>query len=441
MAAAEITNDPAPCGGRLRILFVTSDKFPPFRPAAKFVFSEGLPSRGEKIDWLLQAAEADISGGARPYCGGTAHVAATNDGQTRWARVKKHCVDIRNDLRAFGLLRSGAYSLVQIKDKYLGALLVVAAAKIYGVPVFYWLAYPHAEASTYAAKRGVARYAFYYLLRGAAQAFLLYRIIAPACAHIFVQSEQMRRDVARRGIPLHKTTAVPSAVNLAEIDSSRPARYLSAARNTFVYLGTLQRERQLDFLVRVLKRVRERVPDARLLFVGKGEMPEDEALLRREAQRCGVSRAMTITGWLPFCEAWEHVRRAAVCVSPYYATPILLSTSPTKLVEYMALGRPVVASDHPEQSELVSQSGAGFVCSWDESEFAHAIVRLLDDPRMGDAMGRAGRRFVAAHRSYNAMVDLVGRRYREVLNESERLGGHIRSKRAEKSDAARGESD
>ena len=208
------------CDEKLDILFVTSDLFPPFRPAAKAVFAEGLAARGHRIDWLLQAAEPASPNGAQRFKGGTAYVAPTNSGGTRLARLRRHLANVRNDFRVFGLLKRNRYSLVQIKDKYLGALVAIAAAKLHGVPVFYWLAYPHGEASLYAARTGVARYRLIYRLRGALQRFLLYRIIMPACTHVFVQSEQMRRDVAREGIPLEAMTAVPSSLNLRDLDAT-----------------------------------------------------------------------------------------------------------------------------------------------------------------------------------------------------------------------------
>lgn len=419
-AADGVRNKPA---GGLRILFVTSDQFPPFRPAAKAIFSEGLVQAGHTIDWIMPAASPEQSGGATPFKNGVAYISPSNAGETRLARLRKHWAAIRNDLRVFRLVRSGRYSLVQIKDKYVGALFALAAAKLYHVPVFYWLAYPHGEASVYAARSGVARYAWFYRMRGLAQQWLLYRVIMPACAHVFVQSEQMRWDVAREGIPPEKMTAVPSSINLDDIDAATAVTATdiqSYGDKSIVYLGTLLRERRLDFLVRALARVLTEVPDARLVFVGRGEMPEDEELLRREARRLGIDRAVTITGWLPMPVAWEHVRRAAVCVSPYYPVPILRSTSPTKLVEYFALGKAVVANDHPEQSAVIERSGGGIVCRWNEAEFAQALITLLHDSERAAAMGKAGRQFVAEHRTHWAMVNLVAHRYRQVLDQPRR---------------------
>jgi glycosyltransferase involved in cell wall biosynthesis len=404
---------------KLDILFVTSDLFPPFRPAAKAVFAEGLAARGHRIDWLLQAAEPTSPTGEQRFKSGRAYVAPTNRGSGRFARLQRHLNDVRNDLRTFGLLKRHRYSLVQIKDKYVGALIAIAAARLSGVPVFYWLAYPHGEASLYAARSGVARYRWLYRLRGALQRFLLYRVIMPACAHVFVQSEQMRRDVAREGIPLEATTAVPSSLNLWDLDATAgPEADGPSVPPTVVYLGTLLRERELDFLVRAHALVVAEVPDARLQFVGGGWMPDDEQVLRREAERLGIGRSVSITGWLPMPEAWQHVRRAALCVSPYLPVPILRSTSPTKLIEYMALGKPVVANDHPEQADVLHASGAGIVCGWNEQEFATAIVELLRDPRRCKHMGAAGRRYVAEHRTHWAMVELVAGRYRQHLRES-----------------------
>lgn len=413
--------DAAPIGRtdeKLDVLFVTSDTFPPFRPAAKAVFAEGLAARGHRIDWLMQAAELSTPSGVQRFNGGTAYVVATNAGASRLARLKRHLADVWNDFRVFGLLRKHRYSLVQVKDKYIGALIAVAAAKLHGVPVFYWLAYPHGEASLYAARSGVARYRLLYSLRGALQRFVLYRLIMPACAHVFVQSEQMRRDVADEGIPLEHTTAVPSSLNLRDLElQAGQAEEPLDSPPTVVYLGTLLRERQLDCLVRAHAHVVRDVPEARLVFVGSGWMPDDEDLLRREAERLGIGGNVTITGWLAMPEAWRYVRRAAVCVSPYLPVPILRSTSPTKLIEYMALGKAVVANDHPEQADVLRASGAGILCRWNEDEFAAAIVSLLRDPQRRAKMGAAGRSYVAEHRTHWAMVELVYARYRRHLRE------------------------
>jgi hypothetical protein len=261
MATAEHTQRGA--ASPLRILFVTSDKFPPFRPAAKLIFSEGISRAGHRVDWVIQSGTATGATGIVRHGRGWACVAPSYDGSTRLERLRKHWADLRNDLRIGALLEGRRYSLIQVKDKYLGALIALAAGRRHGVPVFYWLAYPHGEASQYAARERVARYALWYWIRGALQRFVLYRIILRGATHVFVQSEQMRTDLAREGIPTHKMTAVPSSIDLAEIDAAMhmgshepPGVDAVTDRRTVFYLGTLLRERLLYFLVRAFAKLR-----------------------------------------------------------------------------------------------------------------------------------------------------------------------------------------
>lgn len=406
-------------GPRLKMLVMTSDLFPPFRPAAKAIFGDQFAARGHIVDWLLRP---DLRRGARAgthaFGQGKAYVARTDAGGSRLRRLRKHWLAFVNDLRVFTLVRSARYDLVQVKDKYLGALLAVAACKLFRVPMFYWIAYPHSESARYAARKGVARYRWLSLLRGVLQRFALYKLILPNAVHVFVQSEQMRKDMEAEGVPRENMTPVPSSLNLPRLDESSGTISKPPDERWIVYLGTLLRQRQLDFLVRVVARVLERTPDARLVFVGEGELAEDEQTLLEEARRLGIAHAITITGWLDETEAWNYVRAADVCVSPYLPIPILRSTSPTKLVEYMALGRPVVASAHPEQSEVIESSGAGLISEWNEAEFAAAILYLLEHPDEAADMGRAGRAFVERYRTHERMADLVENTYRRVLASS-----------------------
>jgi glycosyltransferase involved in cell wall biosynthesis len=404
---------------KLRILFVTSDKYPPFRPAARVIFGEEFVARGHVIDWLIQAERDCDASFEITYGLGTAYIAATDDGDSRRLRFRKHLLDFLNDLKMFRLVRRNRYDLIQVKDKYLAALLAILASKKGKTRFAYWLAFPHAEASLLEAREGTARYRYFYLLRGLFFKLLLYKIILPAADHIFVQSAQMKKDIAEKGIPLSKLTPVPGSLSLSDIpysQQSEPASPRHDDSKHIVYLGTLMRTRRLDFLIRVHARVVRSHPGALLYFLGKGEMPEDEKLLIAEAERLGIRDSIIFTGFLPMIKAWEYIRNADVCLSPYYPTPILNSTSPTKLIEYMAMGKAVVGNDHPEQSLVIEESGAGLCAPWDEDAFTDAINMLLDNPSLAHEMGLKGRSYVERHRTNHVMAKTVEEQYYSVCD-------------------------
>ncbi len=415
--ADALSDAPRAAGRRLRMLVVSSDRYPPRRVDVKVLFGEELAGRGHHIDWILQSEAECPRAYTTPWGGGQVWVGPTDLGSSLIRRMRKHARGIRNDWRLFELLRRGRYDLIEVKDKFVSGLLAMLAARWCGARFVYWLSWPFPEDYLIRAREGTARYPILYYIRGWSCRLLLYRVLLPAADHVFVQSEQMRRDVAAEGVPLEKMTAVPMGINPAVFlpaSSAQSRRVIPCGARCFLYLGTLGRSRRIDFLLHVLARVHAVLPEVKLYLVGRGEDPSDERFLVSEAQRLSLRTSVVFVGHLPWEEALGYVREADVCVSPFYPTAALNSASPTKLVEYMAAGKAVVANDHPEQKLVIEESGGGCCVRWDEDAFAQAIIRLIQEPALARAMGERGRRYVERHRDYKMIADIVERRFLEL---------------------------
>jgi len=401
---------------RLRLLIVSSDTYPATRVDVSVLFGEELATRGHVIDWILQSEHKCAKAYVARLGSGSVWVGPTDLGTSLLHRVRKHVLGIVHDLRLFALLRRGNYDIIEVKDKFLSGLFAIVAARLFRKRFVYWLSYPFPEAYLYGARDGTARYPTLWLIRGATFSFLLYRVLLRAADHVFVQSDQMQRDVAGRGVPLAKLTPVPMGVKLDNLPAGPRTenRVIPEGDRCFLYLGAIQPVRRIDFLIRVLAKVREQVSDAKLYLVGAGDDPSHEQSLVDEARRLNVLDAVVFTGQLPRDEAFEYVQEADVCVSPIFPNPVLNPASPTKLVEYMALGKAVVANDHPDQRMVLEQSGAGICVPWDEAAFASAIVKLMTSPQLATAMGERGRNWVASNRAYPIIADRVERAFLKV---------------------------
>jgi glycosyltransferase involved in cell wall biosynthesis len=290
--------------------------------------------------------------------------------------------------------------------------MALVAARLFKCRFIYWLSYPLPEFYLIRARDGTARYPLLYLLRGYTFKVLLYRLLMPRADRVFVQSDHMRRDIGAQGIALARMTAVPMGIQ-SQMFAAEPAvhgtRIPDNHRPCVLYLGGLDRARRLDFLLRVMVKVRAASPSARLYLVGRGDDPEDEKFLQAEARRLGIDHAVVLTGQRPRTEALEYVAEADVCVSPLPRSRLMDGASPTKLVEYMAMAKAVVASDLPEQRDLIERSGAGYCVPYEEQAFADAVLRLAEDPLRAREMGRRGRAYVLEHRSYQVIADIVER--------------------------------
>lgn len=402
----------------LNFLFSTADRYPPFRVDVTVLFGNEIAGRGHKIDWVMQSEESCYKSYLTEWSGGRVWVGKTDRGETRIQRLRKHIFSIINSLNMFKLAYRNNYDFIQVKDQFIAGVLGLFVARLNDIPFYFWLSYPYPEAALYEARQGTARYRYFYVARGVVFKFLLYKIILPGSDHVFVQSDQMKKDISACRINAEKITPVPMGVDgrtiSAAIDKIQELPDLEG--DSIVYVGTLIRVRKIDFLVRVLDLVRNERPEARLYLVGWGEDSEDIEVIEQQAQALGLRDMVHITGFLSQSEAFGYVLGATVCVSPFYPTPILNSTSPTKIVEYMALGKPVVANDHPEQKVVIEESGGGICVPYNECAFSEAILTILGDTEKAEQMGTKGRNYVFQKRSYQKIADMVEAQYINLVS-------------------------
>ena len=397
-------------------LCIAADTYPPARVDVTVLFGREMADRGHEIDWLLQSeAECDTNT-EQIWNGWRVFVGATDLGSSLFRRIHKHILGLSNDFKVFQLAKFNHYDFIQVKDKFLSALFGIIAAKKNKCGFVYWLSYPFPEASIYESRVGTARYRILYFIRGVIFKFLLYRVILPRADHVFVQSEQMKIDVTSQGISSSKISAVPMGYSPEDMELIQYPS-MDEEQCAIVYIGTLLKTRRLDFLVRVLAQVRHQMSNVTLYMIGPEELPGDMTVLLDEAKRLSVTDHLVMTGPVSRSLALGYVSRSRVCVSPFYPTPILNSTSPTKLVEYMAVGRPVVANDHPEQQRVISKSGGGVCVPYSEKDFADAIIELLNHPEVAERMGEMGAKYVRKERTYSSIADRVEEQYSSLVRE------------------------
>ncbi len=399
----------------LNFLFLTSDKYPPFRVDVSVLFGQEMIRRGHTIDWIMQSSDSCNQPYITNINGSTFYVGKSDKGSTRLSRLKNNIFNIANDCLLFRQLNNNKYDFLQVKDKFISAVIGILASRLYKTKFIYWISFPFPEASIYKAKNRTARYPIFYFIRGIIFKIILYRFIMPLSHHIFVQSEQMKSDIASNGIEPSKLTAVPMGVSLHEIPYQQLKTKIRHNEISVVYLGTLARERKIEFLVRVLSIVKQKIDNVTLYLVGDGETQEDRDIIINEDKKYGITESIKITGFLERKKAFEYVNLSDVCVSPFYPIPILNSTSPTKLVEYMAMGKPVVANDHPEQKILIEETGCGICVRYSEQEFADAIIKILKNLSYWSTKGLNGRKYVEDHRTYQKIADIVEERYQKIL--------------------------
>lgn len=212
--------------------------------------------------------------------------------------------------------------------------------------------------------------------------------------------------------PTGHVHVVPNGVDLdrfaaAEGSRERVRKALgwSADATVLGFVGSFKPWHGTGLLFDVYERLVTTRPAVRLLGVGDG--PE-LAGLRARAATSPSGGGVALVGRVPHVDIPAWTAAIDVVVAPYHATGNFYF-SPLKVVEALACGRPVVAPRIGQLGDLVEHGKTGLLYTPDDAADCHrAIARLVDDPALRIAMGRAARASVAG-RGWDEVVRTVTR--------------------------------
>lgn len=181
-------------------------------------------------------------------------------------------------------------------------------------------------------------------------------------------------------------TIIPNGIDLELFDPRvEPIRELLDGHLNVLFVGRLDKRKGLRYLLEAFPYVKEHVPEARLVVAGAFT---EEHRQRYESIAHGLGLSDIIfTGFLPSRELVRYYRTCDVFCAP--------STGGESfgiiLLEAMAMGRPIVASDIPGYRDLVHHAEEGLLVEPKNSRsVADALIRLLRDPSLREEMGKRG---------------------------------------------------
>ncbi|OQW68925.1 MAG: group 1 glycosyl transferase [Proteobacteria bacterium ST_bin12] len=398
----------------MHVLYLTAEQWPTFRADLTTLFGKYLPRFGITCDLLT---EQDVNtDNAADWPAGRAILCKVPQN-----RAGQYIFKFLHQCKVLITANYAQYQAVQVRDMTLIALVAIVMCKFKKIPFYYWLSYPQSEGQIERAKaRGASAGMRYWfpLLQGNIGKFLLYKIILPNTDHVFVQSQNMLEMLALQGVNPQRMTPVPMGVDLeSALQKPIPAENpLLIGKRVLVYLGTLDRVRKIEILFDMLCIVLEHVPNTLLVLAGDTEDEEHRTWLKNQAEKIGVSQHVLWTGWLPMAEAWRYVAAAEIGLSPIPRGYLLDMSSPTKAVEYMALGIPVVMNDNPDQVFVAQESGAAKCTPLDAKHFATAVLSLFNDDSLKQIMHEKGIAYVNKVRGYQQIAASLNNTYRQSIS-------------------------
>jgi glycosyltransferase involved in cell wall biosynthesis len=229
-----------------------------------------------------------------------------------------------------------------------------------------------------------------------------------------ISTNESYRSIAveRGGVEPERTTVVRNGPDLARVRPTDPDPALRARAGTIVgYVGEMNRQDGVDYLIRAIGELRDRlgISDVLAVIVGTGsDVPALEAL----TEELGLGDSVWFTGRVPDDDLMRYLSTADICVVPDPRNPFTDRSTMIKMMEYMALAKPVVAFDLTEHRRTAGDA-ALYATPNSELELARCLATLIQDPDARARLGEMGRQAVNDRLSWphqeQALLDVYRR--------------------------------
>lgn len=223
-------------------------------------------------------------------------------------------------------------------------------------------------------------------------------VAARADLSLFVSAAEAALFVGKTGLGADKISFIENGIDLEAYDPAAPRSAVERGEGALIaFTGQMDYRPNVDavdaFARQVLPRIRAQHASARFVIVGRNPTPEVWGL--------GTLPGVLVTGEVPDTRDW--LAAADVVVAPL----LLARGIQNKILEAMAMGKPVVAS--PAAAEGIDAGrDDGLIIAQDSAAQAAAVLALLANPARAKAAGRAARKRMIARYSWDARLAGLG---------------------------------
>ena len=229
--------------------------------------------------------------------------------------------------------------------------------------------------------------------------------------HIVCLSPGMVDNIVGR-FGVREISSITNAADLDLFGTPRQATDLPAVfadHKVAIYTGNIGQVNNSDLLLRASRLLTERGrTDIAIVLVGDGQLKEQ---LIAERDELGLTN-LVFCDLMPKVDLVALIQRSFVSLVPLRGQPILDTSSPNKLYESLAAGKPVIQNTRGWIKTLLDDNQCGFtVDATDETELADRLEQLADDPTLTATMGSNGRSL--AEREFDQ--NILSARYLSVI--------------------------
>ncbi|MCI0714051.1 MAG: glycosyltransferase family 4 protein [Chloroflexi bacterium] len=213
---------------------------------------------------------------------------------------------------------------------------------------------------------------------------------------IATNESYMANNVQRNGVCPDRVTVVRNGPSLRSLEPVMPDEEVSTRARTIIgYLGHIAYQDGVDHLIKALYHMQElyNYDDWYAVIIGPGD---DLESLMQLAESLNIRDKIWFTGYQPEPRWRELLSSVDVCFVPDPANPLNEKSTMMKMMDYMALGKPIVAYDLTE-NRISGGDAVLYARPGEPEDLARQLMRLIEDESLRKSLGEEGRRRIQSH--------------------------------------------
>lgn len=249
----------------------------------------------------------------------------------------------------------------------------------------------------------------------------LHRMIGNLAAFLYLRSNHVvvvtpafrERLVEDWSVPAEKISIVQNGVETSLFSPWTSASEFRASLNLeskFVasFIGTIGLAHGLETLIAAAAQLQEQAPEVLLLLVGEGA---ERDRIQQQVREHGLSNVRFVSQQ-PRANIPAYIAASDVCLVLLKKSKVFETVIPTKMLEFMSCGRPVILGVGGQARDILLSAQAGVAIEPGNSgELSDAIIKMKENPAMREVFGRNGREYIVQHlsraRTASAYLDVL----------------------------------
>ena len=203
---------------------------------------------------------------------------------------------------------------------------------------------------------------------------------------------------------------IPNGVDARIFNPEVKPALQPSERIRVVFVGRLQ---DLTPLLDGIKAMGELAGEYEFIIIGEGKPPRDSIFWRREAEKRRIEKHVVFLGQKPRDEIPSYIASADVCVESMPQQPYFMASNPVKILEYMAMEKPVIAPNLPGIAEIIQDEENGLLYNSPE-EFTEKI-KLLQDHEYRKKLGKRARKKILETFNWDTIAKKLDSTLKEII--------------------------